>query len=109
MRFEVCSERVITQIIILNLLLHAFTLKASTGSRPALKLRRFPASRNVPAGDRFLASIVLSSLMSGSASPPPPAEAAGADPFLPGYTLFRPEDHGLDRGFRLTGFSDLKG
>lgn len=48
--------------------------------------------------------------MSGSTSPPPPAEAVGSDAgFLSGYTHFKPEEHGLDRGFRLTAFSDLKG
>lgn len=48
--------------------------------------------------------------MSGTTSPPLPAEAVGSDAcFLPGYTQFKPEEHGLERGFRLTAFSDLKG
>jgi hypothetical protein len=48
--------------------------------------------------------------MSGSTPPTPPAEAVGVEGcLLPGYKPFKPEDHGLDRGFRLTAFSDLKG
>lgn len=48
--------------------------------------------------------------MSGSTTPPPPVEAAGTEAcFPPGYKPFKPEEHGLERGFRLTGFSDMKG
>ncbi|TNN26160.1 hypothetical protein EYF80_063703 [Liparis tanakae] len=48
--------------------------------------------------------------MSGSTSPPRSAETAAAEGcFPPGYKPFRPEEHGLERGFRLTAFSDLKG
>lgn len=48
--------------------------------------------------------------MSGSASPPPSAEAVGNEGcFPPGYKPFKPEEHGLERGFRLTAFSELKG
>uniref|UniRef100_A0A8C4Z7L8 selenide, water dikinase n=1 Tax=Gadus morhua TaxID=8049 RepID=A0A8C4Z7L8_GADMO len=39
--------------------------------------------------------------MSGSTPPTPPAEAVGVEGcLLPGYKPFKPEDHGLDRGFR---------
>lgn len=38
----------------------------------------------------------------------PPSEAAGYSAFYPaGYQA--PETHGLDRAFRLTAFSDMKG
>lgn len=38
------------------------------------------------------------------------AGAGGYGAFYPaGYQAFHPEEHGLDRGFRLTAFSDLKG
>lgn len=51
--------------------------------------------------------------MSGSAPPTPPddgSDTCGLAAFLPaGYQAFKPEDHGLDRSFRLTAFSDLKG
>lgn len=46
-------------------------------------------------------------------SEPPSGDSAGAGgygAFYPaGYQAFNPEEHGLDRGFRLTAFSDLKG
>lgn len=43
--------------------------------------------------------------MSGS---PPSADSAGYSAFYPaGYQA--PETHGLDRNFRLTAFSDMKG
>lgn len=49
-------------------------------------------------------------VMSGSTPPPPLAETMGTDGcFPPGYKHFKPEEHGLERGFRLTAFSDLKG
>lgn len=36
--------------------------------------------------------------------------AGGYGAFYPaGYQALNPEEHGLDRGFRLTAFSDLKG
>lgn len=36
--------------------------------------------------------------------------AGGYGAFYPaGYQAFNPEEHGLDRGFRLTAFSDMKG
>ncbi|KAI4824457.1 hypothetical protein KUCAC02_012968 [Chaenocephalus aceratus] len=48
--------------------------------------------------------------MSGTTPPPPSAEALGTEAcFFPGYKPFKPEEHGLERGFRLTAFSDLKG
>lgn len=48
--------------------------------------------------------------MSGSSPPPPSEDAVGsAGCFPPGYKPFNPEEHGLDRGFRLTSFSDMKG
>uniref|UniRef100_A0A8K9V3Q2 Uncharacterized protein n=3 Tax=Oncorhynchus TaxID=8016 RepID=A0A8K9V3Q2_ONCMY len=49
--------------------------------------------------------------MSATSPPTPPADAsAGTEScFPPGYKPFRPEEHGLDAGFRLTGFSDMKG
>lgn len=48
--------------------------------------------------------------MSGSTSPPPTVEAVGTEGcFPPGYKPFKPEEHGLERGFRLTSFSELKG
>lgn len=43
--------------------------------------------------------------MSASASPAAPAE----DGLFRGYKPFQPEEHGLERGFRLTAFSELKG
>lgn len=50
-------------------------------------------------------------VMSGSTPPPPPAESGGSEGccFPPGYKHFQPEEHGLERGFRLTAFSELKG
>lgn len=48
--------------------------------------------------------------MSGSTSPPSIVEAVGTEGcFPPGYKPFKPEEHGLERGFRLTSFSELKG
>uniref|UniRef100_A0AAX7VJW9 selenide, water dikinase n=1 Tax=Astatotilapia calliptera TaxID=8154 RepID=A0AAX7VJW9_ASTCA len=39
--------------------------------------------------------------MSGSTSPPPTVEAVGTEGcFPPGYKPFKPEEHGLERGFR---------
>lgn len=36
--------------------------------------------------------------------------AGGYGAFYPaGYQALNPEEHGLDRGFRLTAFSDMKG
>lgn len=36
--------------------------------------------------------------------------AGGYGAFYPaGYQALHPEEHGLDRGFRLTAFSDMKG
>lgn len=61
---------------------------------------------------RLLLCICISpkAVMSGSTSPPPLTEAVGTEGcFPPGYKHFKPEEHGLDRGFRLTAFSDLKG
>lgn len=53
---------------------------------------------------------ILTADMSGSTSPPPSAEAVGTEAcFPPGYKYFKPEEHGLERGFRLTAFSDMKG
>lgn len=51
------------------------------------------------------------SVMSGSTPPPPPADSAGSEGgcLPPEYKHFQPEEHGLDRGFRLTAFSELKG
>lgn len=49
-------------------------------------------------------------VMSGSTPPPPLSESVGSEGcFPPGYKHFKPEEHGLERGFRLTAFSDLKG
>lgn len=48
--------------------------------------------------------------MSGRTSPPPSVEVVGSEAcFPPGYKPFKPEEHGLERGFRLTSFSDMKG
>lgn len=48
-----------------------------------------------------------------SVSEPPSVDSGGAGgygAFYPaGYQALNPEEHGLDRGFRLTAFSDLKG
>lgn len=44
--------------------------------------------------------------MSASTSPAVPPEQ---DPLFRGYKPFQPEEHGLERGFRLTAFSELKG
>lgn len=48
--------------------------------------------------------------------PPPlsqPADVSGTPglgtAYPVGYQAFQPEDHGLDRGFRLTAFSEMKG
>ncbi|KAF3859901.1 hypothetical protein F7725_000156 [Dissostichus mawsoni] len=39
--------------------------------------------------------------MSGTTPPPPSAEAVGTEAcFFPGYKPFKPEEHGLERGFR---------
>lgn len=52
----------------------------------------------------------LPPVMSTSTSPPPLVEVAGNEGcFPPDYKPFNPEEHGLDRGFRLTSYSDLKG
>lgn len=48
--------------------------------------------------------------MSSSSPPPPFEEVVGSAGCLPpGYKPFDPVEHGLERGFRLTAFSDLKG
>lgn len=52
--------------------------------------------------------------MSVSESTTPAVDTSGSvaglgAPFPVGYKAFQPEDHGLDRGFRLTAFSDMKG